>query len=42
MRIGTTYTLQKEYLKKLNLDEVFEDTWQNQAIEWIIYVKNDV
>ena len=30
------------FTKKLNQDDVFGDTWQNQTDEWINYVKNDV
>ena len=32
----------KVYLKKLEHDEIYEDTWEEKENEWLPYVKNDV
>ena len=42
-KIGESYKLQESLLKKeLELDEIFEDTWEARENEWLPYVKNDV
>ena len=34
-KIGTTYGLQRNLLKKSNHYVVFEDTWQNETEKWL-------
>ena len=42
-KIGESYKLQPSLLKQeMELDEIFEDTWEARENEWLPYVKNDV
>ena len=41
--MGITYASQKEFfIKELDQDEVFEDTWKSEKVVWLDYVRNDV
>ena len=40
-KIGERYKLQESLLKKeLELDEIYENTWEARENEWLPYVKN--
>ena len=42
-KIGESYKLQESLLKKkLEHDEIYEDTWEEKENDWLPYVKNDV
>ena len=42
-KIGGSYKLQERLLEtEIELDEIFEDTWEDKENEWLPYVKNDV
>ena len=42
-KIGETYKLQDSLHEKgLELDEIYEDTWEEKEYEWLPYVVNDV
>ena len=42
-KIGESYKLQESLLKKeLELDEIYENSWEEKENEWLPYVKNDV
>ena len=42
-RIGINYKLQSSLLKQeRDQDEIYEDTWEDEEHEWLLYFKNDV
>ena len=42
-KIGKCYKLKLSLLKQeLEHDEIYKDTWEEEEIEWLPYVKNDV